>query len=76
MDRSTLIRHYFNLGYSHLEILAFLAKCHDMKVSLRQLNRLMQVLGLRRRNNGSPMHRVVEAVEYELRETGATLGYR
>jgi len=48
-DRDTLVEKYFNLGLNYAEILAFLLTYHAIKLSLRQLKRILRAKNLRRR---------------------------
>ena len=50
--REILLRKYFNLGFSYMEILLFLSKFHGIMLSLRQLKRLLRAMRLRRRTEG------------------------
>ena len=45
--REILLRKYFNLGFSYMEILVFLSKFHGIMLSLRQLKRLLRAMRLR-----------------------------
>lgn len=47
-DRDSMIEAYFNLGLDHTEIIAFLGLVHGI-LSVRQLKRVLQSKGLRRR---------------------------
>ena len=76
ITRNDIIRQYFNVGFSYLEIIAFLRKYHDEHISVRQLNRILRSMGLRRRNTRSYMHRVIDAINSELDTCGNTPGYR
>lgn len=67
---------YFHLGFSYMEILAFLASCHGVALSIRQLKRILRRHGLGRRVNGSEVEDVFHAMEQELNGSGSTIGYR
>ena len=75
-NRERLIEHYFNLGLSYTEILCFLVAVHGIHISLRQLKRILQQLGLRRRGNLDSINEVITNVEAELRGSGRSAGYR
>ena len=75
-NRERLIEHYFNLGLSYTEILCFLVAVHGIHISLRQLKRTLQQLGLRRRGNLDSINEVIMNVESELRGSGRSAGYR
>ena len=46
--RNTHIRRYFNQGYSYALILCFLKCAHGINLSLRQLKRILKLMGLKR----------------------------
>ena len=75
-NQERLIEHYFNLGLSYTEILCFLVAVHGIHISLRQLKRILQQLGLRRRGNLDSINEVIMNVESELRGSGRSAGYR
>ena len=74
--RDELIEQYFKLGYNHAEILLCLLLLHDRELSLRQLKRILDRRGLKRRHNSSDVRTVLTAVEQELRGSGSDVGYR
>lgn len=74
--RSELIEKYFNLGLRASEILAFLSNVHGIRLSLRQLKRILRSSGCRRRNAASDFDNVVQIMEVELRGSSSLLGYR
>ena len=51
-----LLKSYFSKGFSYENILTFLAKYHDIHISMRTLQRLYR-MGLKRRN-----------IEYDINE--------
>lgn len=73
--REQLIEHYFQAGYTAVEIMGFLLLRHNIVISLRHLRRILRRLGLRRRVQ-SPLEDVVEVVQNILCESGRLLGYR
>lgn len=76
-DNNNLIEHYFNLGLKQWEILAFLRIHHGLKVSLRTLQRILRLNGLRRRGYMSALVDIVEAIDQEiLDDTEKDIGYR
>ncbi len=77
-DIELQVRRYFQLGFTYLEILGFLAYYHGVRISLRTLNRWLSRIGLRRHipRNSDYWHRVIRAVESELTGTYRDLGYR
>lgn len=74
--RDEIIRDYFDLGLTAPEIALFLACMHGIRISLRQLKRILRRLGCTRRRNLSDLQEIVEAVETELAGSGRLLGYR
>ena len=76
MDRDSLVEGYFRLGIDYVEILAFLIICHGIRLSMRQLKRILRERGLTRRIQQSPMNEIVDAIENELQGSGSLLGYR
>ena len=75
-ERDNLITTYFHLGFNYVEILSFLVLSHGIRLSIRQLKRILRNQGLFRRRNPSDPHEIVNAVERELRGSGSSIGYR
>lgn len=75
-ERNQIIRRYFYLGFSYDEILAFLMMFHGIRIGVRQLHRIMRVMGLRRNNCHRNFGTVIDAVQDELSGSGRDLGYR
>lgn len=75
-ERCELIEDYFHLGLHYCEILEFLAKYHNIFLSLRQLHRILRSRGLKRANSCSPLADIVRALELEMKKTGESVGYR
>ena len=74
-NRDGCIIQYFSLGFGYAEILGFLSFVHGINLSLRQLKRILQKNGLKRKvmyDLGS----VISAIEYEIHRSGGSLGYR
>ena len=71
--RNEIIKNYFNLGPTAPEIELFLVNVHGIRISFRQLKRILRQLGCRRRRHRSNLNAVVEAVEEELRGSGSLL---
>ena len=57
-------------------MLSFLLLYHGVRLSLRQLERILRSLGLRRRKIQSGINRVVNATDQELQSSGSCIGYR
>ena len=75
-ERNYLIEQYFCLGFNFPEIMSVLLLCHDVRLSLRQLRRILRSRGLRRRRNQSRIERVVNAIDQKLQSSGSCIGYR
>ena len=76
VQRDDLIRKYFHLGFNYAEILTFLILTHGIRLSLRQLKRVLRSQGLFRRRGHSDPHEITGAVELELHGSGCLIGYR
>ena len=74
-DRDALIEDYFGLGFSYSEVLSFLQVYHDIRLSLRDLKRILKKRGLHRRNIQSSVETVIDAVEDELQWSVSTIGH-
>ena len=75
-NRDACIIQYFSLGFGYAEILGFLSFVHGINLSLRQLKRILQKNGLKRRKVMYDPGSVISAVEYEIHRSGGSLGYR
>ena len=75
-QRDELIATYFHLDFNYVEILSFLTLSHGIRLSLRQLKRILRNQGLFRRRNYSNPQEIISAVERELRGSGSSIGYR
>ena len=75
-ERNDLIEQYFHLGLNYSELMSFLLLRHGVRLSLRQLKRILRSRELRRRKIQSRIDRVVSAVEQELQSSGSCIGYR
>ena len=75
-ERNYLIEQYFCLGFNFPEIMSVLLLCHGVRLSLRQLRRILRSRGLRRRRNQSRIERVVNAIDQKLQSSGSCIGYR
>ena len=75
-EQNYLIEEYFHLGLNYSEIMSFLLLRHDVRLSLRQLKRILKSRGLRQRKIQSRIDRVVNAVDQELQSRGSCIGYR
>ena len=76
VQRDDLIRRYFHLGLNYAEILAFLILSHGIRLSLRQLKRILRSQGLFRWRGYSDQQEIIRAVELELHGSGCLIGYR
>lgn len=75
-NRDELIDRYFHLGLQHVEIVAFLTLVHGIKISLRQLKRILQRKALRRRGTNSNLGLVIRTIQQEIEGSGKSIGYR
>ena len=76
MFRDGLISTYFHLKFNHVEVFPFLTLSHGIRLSFRQLKRILRNQGLFRRRNYSNPYEIVSAVERELCGSGSSIGYR
>ena len=76
VERNDLVEEYFKLGFAYTEILLFLQCLHDIRLSIRQLKRILRVRGLKRRGNQENQMNVITAIESELNGSGSCVGYR
>ena len=74
--REQLIKRYFFLGFTQLEILNFMSSYHGLSMSLRTLQRILHTLDLKRHCKNENTQDVIAAVELELSASGRDLGYR
>ena len=67
-DQDSTIENYFNANACHkyCEILAFLLSYHGINISLRQLKRILNTKGLRRRKHPSDLQDVINVIEREI----------
>ncbi|KAJ7380132.1 hypothetical protein OS493_010843 [Desmophyllum pertusum] len=71
-----LLTHYFNLGFGHSEICAFLACAHGIYFSLRHIRRMLNSMGMYRRKHKCSAREVISAVSSELKGSASCIGYR
>ena len=71
-----VIKRYLCDGYSYSEILFFLAKYHNISISLRQLHRILRKYSLFGRKSYSSLNEIILALKMLLKESGSSLGYR
>ena len=69
-NRDELIETYFHLGLQQIEIVAFLTLAHCITISLRQLKRVLQRKGLRRRGANSSLDLVIRTIQQEIEGSG------
>ena len=71
------IRSYWFIGYKYASIVTFLSLYHSIHITVRQLKYLINIkYNLRRRNNKSAAHKILQVVRYELNGPGCLMGYR
>ena len=76
LTRNEFIKRYFYLGFNYLEIVGFLVNVHGIRLSLRQIKRILRKRGCTRLNERSDLDDVVQVMENELRGSGSIIGYR
>jgi hypothetical protein len=75
-DREKLIKGYFKMGFTFLEIAHILSQTHRVFLSERTLKRTTSKLGLFRRKNKSDIWDVALFIEETLESCGQLHGYR
>lgn len=76
-DEETLIKYYYNKGFSYLELLCFLKKHHGIVMSYRTLLRRLKCYKLHRRQKNVNLHLVQERIKEIINGPGgAAAGYR
>ena len=76
MDATDLIRMYFDLGLSYVDIVEILSSTHNITISLRNLKRKLHELHLDRRKTYADYADIFNFVEAQLRTSGQMHGYR
>ncbi|MEQ2313244.1 hypothetical protein AMECASPLE_039692 [Ameca splendens] len=76
MDIDNIIEQYFRSGFTNLEILRVLEETHNVKLSLRTLERRLQKKRLWRRKNKTDVAEVASFIEHQLQGSGRQHGYR
>ena len=79
MDRNALeeaVHMYFEIGFSHQEILCALAINHTVVISLRTLKRILRRERLYRRKYYSNILDILMFITKELQQSGSLHGYR
>ena len=71
-----LIKQYFLQGYTYAEITSTLNHIHQIRISIRQLNRVLRRLGLFRRNNQVEPDTALRLIEDKLNGSDSCFGYR
>ena len=75
-DEKEIITYYFSRGYEYDAIVHFLAKFHDITMSIRTLKNRLRRYQLRRRTPTYDLNLVREAILRELSGPGCSGGYR
>jgi len=75
-SRLDLIKQYFYCGFTYPEIVLLLFVINNIKISLRQLNRILKSNNLRRRTGYTPEHIVNNYISNEIETSGQCIGYR
>ena len=71
-----LMRHYFCHGYKYKEILATLLAIRGIKISVRQLKRLLKRMSVFRRGPESPIKTIISVILKDISGSGPCLGYK
>ena len=74
--RLELIKTYFHCGFSYPEIVLILFVVHNIKLSLRQLCRILREHNLRRNLAQTSDETVIDYISKELQLSGQCIGYR
>ena len=61
---------------NYVEILSFLVNVNEIHIGLRQIKRILERLGCRRRGVRSNFGDIVRVMENELKGSGSIIGYR
>ena len=75
-DEKDITTYYFSRGYEYNAIVHFLAKFHDITMSIRTLKNRLRQYQLRRRTPTYDLNLVREAILRELSGPGCSSGYR
>lgn len=77
MSRESLITTYFKEGFTYNEIVNFLSKYHSISISRRHLIRILQKLGLKRKEIvEDSLESICKAVIDEIFSNGSCIGYK
>ena len=76
LPRLEIIKHYFFSGLSYAEIVLLLFVIHEIKISLRQLKRILRANGLCRNRNYSSEDDIKTLMSAEIENSGKCIGYR
>jgi hypothetical protein len=77
LSRLQKIKEYFLAGFKYGEIVLILYKCHNIRISIRHLKRILQKNNLRRRKDEyTPFADVKELIGNEIQLSGQCIGYR
>ncbi|KAK6494139.1 hypothetical protein HHUSO_G610 [Huso huso] len=76
MDLRDQIKKYFSSGFSNREILQLLKECHEINISNRSLERMLQRMNLYRRINKTDELGVANYIQQQLSTSGKLHGYR
>ena len=62
LTRDLIISSYFHSRYTYATILSFLKQFHGIKLSIRQLKRVLKRLGLKRRTGNEHIKQCLEVI--------------
>ncbi|CAG2189187.1 uncharacterized protein [Mytilus edulis] len=75
IDRTSICKFYFRLGFEYKYILKFLAEQHGIVISMRTLKRTLKGAGLRRRKSKTDVLEAALFIQDKI-SSGADYGYR
>ena len=76
LSKEKIIHAYFLAGFPYRDILEFLLLFHNIKMTLRQLHRVLRKKNLFRKNKNTSTKEIVNSVAEEIKESGSSYGYR
>ena len=76
LTRDEIIKSFFNLKFSCVEILSFLINVHGIHLGLRQIKRILRRLGCSRQGVTSNVDYIERVIESELKGSRSIIGYR
>lgn len=75
-ERLNAIKHYFNLGLKHRDIISVLFERHQISISVRHLIRILHRNGLYRKRNDGDILEAASFIDEQQNTSGSLHGYR